>query len=201
MGEDWIAECRRLERGHRFDPLGRQAWQTYADPAPPPLSLDEVREAEAQLGITFPDEYRDHLLRAGAGGRINRLRRGEQGWGWACDRDTNYDLLAEPFPHPDAYAAYEEELDEREPPREDAAAWEAWDAEYGVLQERKTAGVVFLQEGGCGFSTLLVVTGPHRGEMWFDGRATCDRILPLQLHGRPVGFAEWIAHGANLVPW
>ncbi|GGQ42291.1 hypothetical protein GCM10010215_77270 [Streptomyces virginiae] len=40
------------------------------------------------------------------------------------------------------------------------------------------AGAVYIQEDGCGFSTLLVVTGPHRGQMWFDGRATCDQILP-----------------------
>ncbi|MFG3352523.1 hypothetical protein [Streptomyces sp. NPDC048001] len=70
-----------------------------------------------------------------------------------------------------------------------------------MLEERKTAGAVYIQEGGCDFSTLLVVTGPHRGEMWFDGRATCDQILPLRWAGRPVFFAEWVERGMSLIPW
>ncbi|MET9952879.1 SMI1/KNR4 family protein [Streptomyces sp. NPDC006339] len=194
MAPDWTAELRRLEQGHRYETAAPPAWQTYADAAPPPLTEAEVREAEAELGITFPEEYRDHLLRVSAGHRINRLQRGPQGWGWYGDRDTNYHLLTEPFPHPDSYAAYDHELGDREPPRDDEAAWAAWDAECGVLQERKTAGAVYLQEGGCGFHTLLVVTGPHRGQMWFDSRATCDLILPMTYQGRPATFADWITH-------
>ncbi|MFG2644712.1 hypothetical protein ACGFYP_27520 [Streptomyces sp. NPDC048370] len=71
-------------------------------------------------------------------------------------------------------------------------AWTAWDGEYEVLQEYKTSGSVCIQEHGCGFSTLLVVTGPHRGTMWFDARATCDLILPLMLDGRHLSFADRI---------
>ncbi|WMX45771.1 SMI1/KNR4 family protein [Streptomyces roseicoloratus] len=197
---DWNAEYRRLLSGHRTHTAIPGSWDPPAVPSPP-LGEAEVREAEAGLGITFPGEYRDHLLRGGAGRRIKPLWRGPQGWGWYGDSDTNYELLTEPFPHPDSYAAYGDELDDREPPREDQEAWQAWDDECGVLQERMTAGAVYLQEGGCGFHTLLVVSGPHRGEMWFDSRATCDRILPLRLRGRPVTFADWVDHGMNLVPW
>jgi hypothetical protein len=199
---DWTAEYRRLLRGHRHEPASPQAWETYRDLAVPPLSEPEVREAEADLGITFPAEYRDYLLRVSAGHRINRLSRGADGWRWHGDRDTNYDLLTEPFPHPDSYADYDDELDDREPSREDAEAWQAWDDECGVLQERKTAGAVYIQENGCGFHTLLVVTGPHRGEMWFDARATCDLILPMRLHDRPVTFADWLGRSSmDLVQW
>ncbi|MEH0532679.1 hypothetical protein QBA75_39190 [Streptomyces stelliscabiei] len=57
-----------------------------------------------------------------------------------------------------------------------------------------------MQEHGCGFSTLLAVTGPLAGTVWWDGRATCDRIVPLSpdhLGGaRPVRFAEWLRHGS-----
>ncbi|GAA3392733.1 SMI1/KNR4 family protein [Streptomyces roseoviridis] len=202
MSTDWIAEYRRLSQGHRHEAGVPAAWETYREPAAPPLSEGEVREAEAELGIAFPEEYREHLLRVSAGGRFNRLERGPEGWGWRGDRETNYDLLAEPFPHPDSYAAYDDELGEREPPREDAAAWAVWDAECGVLQERKTAGAVSIREGGCGFHTLLVVTGPHRGEMWFDSRATCDLIVPMRFRGRPATFADWVAHpGVDMVAY
>ncbi|MEU8616416.1 SMI1/KNR4 family protein [Streptomyces sp. NPDC048623] len=209
---DWSAEYRRLARGHRHDPHTGPAAQQYGKPAAPPLTLGEVVEAERELGIRFPDEYREYLLLVSAGGGgggggggrgqgqgFNRLWRGPDGWGWWGDRDTNYDLLTTDFPHPDSYAAYDDELGDREPPREDAAAWEAWDDECGVLQERKTAGAVYLQEGGCGFNTLLVVTGPHRGEMWFDARATCDLIVPMSCEGRPATFADWTDRPRKIV--
>lgn len=198
---DWAAEYRRLARGHRHGLVTPGLWDTYVDPSHPPLTEAEVLEAERDLRITFPDAYRDHLLHVNRGGRFRPLWRGPSGWVWYGDSDTNYDLLTEPFPHPDSYAAYDDELGDREPPREDAEAWAAWDDECGVLQERKTAGAVYLQEGGCGFSTLLVVTGPHRGEMWFDGRATCDLILPLKVAGRPATFADWRDRGFQLDPW
>ncbi|MFF3782338.1 SMI1/KNR4 family protein [Streptomyces sp. NPDC001933] len=177
--------------------------------SPPPLSEAEICEAEAELGIVFPDQYREYLLRQSAGGVVNQLCRSAAGWGWHGDSSTNYHLLTTDFPHPDSYRAYEDELDAREPqapdfPDHDAyqAAWEQWDAEYGVFQERRTAGAVFIQDNGCGFSTLLVVTGPHRGSLWFDGRATCDRILPLNLEGHPVSFTDWIARNSmDLVGW
>ncbi|MFE2298547.1 hypothetical protein ACFXAW_10150 [Streptomyces sp. NPDC059445] len=71
-----------------------------------------------------------------------------------------------------------------------------------MFQELKTSGAVFIQENGCGFSTLLVVTGPHRGSLWFDGRATCDRILPMKLDGRPVSFTDWLPRQwPDLVQW
>ncbi|MFF0052056.1 hypothetical protein [Streptomyces sp. NPDC005498] len=70
------------------------------------------------------------------------------------------------------------------------------------FQERKTSGAVLIQDNGCGFSTLLVVTGPHRGSLWFDGRATCDQILPLNLGGQPVSFMDWITRRSmDLVGW
>ncbi|MEU8616426.1 SMI1/KNR4 family protein [Streptomyces sp. NPDC048623] len=197
---DWSAECQRLALGHRHDRVTPGQWDTYVDPSHPPLTETEVREAEGDLGITFPDAYRDHLLRVSRGAGFRPLWRGPRGWVWYGDDDTNYHLLTEPFPHPDSYAAYDAELGDREPPREDAGAWRAWDDECGVLEERKTAGAVYLQEGGRGCSPLLVVTGPHRGEMWFDARATCDRILPLSVNGRPAAFADWRDRGFRLSP-
>ena len=207
MTTDWTAEDRRLARGRRSDALSCPP--TRQDASPPPLSEAEIREAEAELGIAFPDQYREYVLRQSAGGVVNRLCRTAEGWGWQGDSRTNYDLLATDFPHPDSYRALEDELDAREPRTQDfpdhhayRAAWEQWDAEYGVFQERKTSGAVFIQDNGCGFSTLLVVTGPHRGSLWFDGRATCDRILPLNLGGRPVSFMDWLARESmELLGW
>ncbi|WP_051055491.1 MULTISPECIES: hypothetical protein [Kitasatospora] len=61
-----------------------------------------------------------------------------------------------------------------------------------AADDARDTGAVFLLEHGCGFSTLLVVSGPMRGTMWFDGRATCDRLNPLLNDDRrPATFAEW----------
>lgn len=208
MTIDWIAEAERVVRGRRFDEPNLPPPRRDA-PQAPPLSEEEVCEAEAELGITFPEEYRNYLLRVSAGGAVRRLRRSAAGWGWHGDSHTNYDLLTTAFPHPDSYRSYEDELDGREPmqenfPGHDAyqEAQKSWDAEYEVFQERKTSGAVFIQENGCGFSTLLVVTGPHRGTMWFDGRATCDQILPLNLDGRAASFTDWLGRSSMaLLGW
>ncbi|WP_367133957.1 MULTISPECIES: hypothetical protein [Streptomyces] len=118
-------------------------------------------------------------------------------------------MLTTAFPHPNSHRDYEADLDDREPLEENfpgsdscRVAWKSWDAEYEVFQEHKTSGAVFTQENGCGFSTLLIVTGPHRGTMWFDARATCDRILPLNLDGRTVSFADWLSRrSTDLLDW
>ncbi len=207
MTIDWTAEAERVVGGRRFGELDVPPARRDAPQAP--LSEEDVCEAETELGITFPDEYRDHLLRNNAGGAVCRLRRSAAGWGWYGDASTNYGLLTTPFPHPDSYRDDQDELDDREPLEENfpdhaayRSAWKNWDAEYEVFQERRTSGAVYIQENGCGFSTLLVVTGPHRGTIWFDGRATCDKIILLNLYNRPVSFAEWLGRSSmEMLVW
>ncbi|MEU3751307.1 SMI1/KNR4 family protein [Streptomyces olivoreticuli] len=80
------------------------------------MSEADIREAEAELGIAFPDQYREYLLRQSAGGVVNRLSRSGAGWGWHGDSSTNYDLLTTAFPHPDSYRVHEDDLDARGPP-------------------------------------------------------------------------------------
>lgn len=107
-----------MARGRRFEELSSSPSRQGACPAAP-LSEVEICEAEAELGIAFPDQYREYLLRQDADGAVNRLCRSTAGWGWHGDSDTNYDLLTTAFPHPDSYRAYEDELDACEPLPED----------------------------------------------------------------------------------
>lgn len=176
-------------------------------PPPPPLTEAETAEAEQELGVSLPPEYRDYLREVSAGGALARLERTDRGWWWAGNDEAMRALLAVPFPHPDSYDEADDELAAREPQVEAfegeaayADAWRAWDDEAGEFEDLKTAGAVVVQEHGCGFSTLLAVTGPLAGTVWWDGRATCDRIVPLSLDhlggARPVRFAEWLRHGS-----
>ncbi|MFA3843638.1 SMI1/KNR4 family protein [Streptomyces aureus] len=180
--------------------------------APRPLTEAEVAEAEAQLGVGFPREYRRYLLRVSAGGAVAQLEKSENGWWWAGNSTMRRDLLCLPFPHPESYEDADDELYLRLPqaenyPNEDAfsEAMSAWNAECWELDERKTAGSVVAKEHGCGFATLLVITGPLNGTLWWDGRATCDLIVPLSLDhsggARPVTFGEWLRRDSwDLLP-
>ncbi|MEV7980725.1 SMI1/KNR4 family protein [Streptomyces sp. NPDC086519] len=173
----------------------------------PPLTEVEIVEAERELGVSFPEEYRAYLREVSAGGALLRLERTGRGWWWAGNDEWRHELLSIPFPHPDSYAESDDDLMAREPQAEafedDAAyrtAWRAWADEADTSEDLKTAGAVVVQEHGCGFSTLLALTGSLAGTVWWDGRATCDRIVPLSLDhvtgARPIRFREWLDHGS-----
>ncbi|MFJ1755046.1 SMI1/KNR4 family protein [Kitasatospora sp. NPDC088134] len=179
---------------------------------PPPLTEAEVAEAERQFGVSFPTEYRTYLLTVSAGLAVTRLERTGQGWRWAGDDPVRRGLLALPFPHPDSYVAAEGVLEGRCPePADfpDEQSYERargdWLEECDDFEDRKTAGAIVVQEHGCGFSTLLAITGPLAGTMWWDGRATCELILPLSLDhsggAEPVTFGQWLGRDSwSLLP-
>ncbi|MFJ5923919.1 SMI1/KNR4 family protein [Kitasatospora sp. NPDC092948] len=188
---DWPAVRARLDAflPHRAGRLGTA----------PPLTEQQVTEAEAEFGVTFPSEYRDYLLQVSAGGWfVFELRRTAEGWRWD-GHGTDYTRLHLPFPDHDTALALSDERyealqnlpDSADPEEHDQALWAArlaWDE----AEAARTAGLVTLTDDGCGFSTGLVLGGPYRGTVWFDGRATCDRLNPLLNDAdRPAGFAEW----------
>ena len=179
---------------------------------PRPLAEVESAEVEAELGVGFPHEYRRYLLQVSAGGAVAQLARTESGWWWAGNDARWRDLLSLPFPHPDSYEDVDDELHRRLPQAEDypneEAFWEAmssWNVESWEFEERKTAGAVVAKEHGCGFATLLVITGPLAGTLWWDGRASCELIIPLSLDhaggARAVTFGEWLGRKSwDLLP-
>ncbi|MEH0549106.1 SMI1/KNR4 family protein [Streptomyces sp. B21-105] len=84
----------------------------------PPLTEAEIVEAERDLGVSFPEEYRTYLREVSAGGALFRLERMGRGWWWADNEKWRRELLAVPFPHPDSYAESDDELMGREPQAE-----------------------------------------------------------------------------------
>ncbi|MGA5823315.1 SMI1/KNR4 family protein [Kitasatospora sp. NPDC094028] len=177
-----------------------RAWSAARAELAAPLAEGQVAEAERQFGITFPADYREFLLRVSAGGRWPReLRRGPDGWHWAGDADTQLARLAVPFPDHDTALAASDAAWERTVREEDhpdpadfEAARAARDEAVEAAERDRVTGAVFLAGHGHNFSTLLVVSGPDRGSMWFDGRPTCDRLNPLLTDaGRPASFGEW----------
>jgi len=166
---------------------------------PEVLSETQVRQAEEQFGVEFPEDYRQYLLRVSAGGRVRKLQFNGSRWDWDGARHEDDAELHVPFPDHDSALAESEDAWDSQPKREDyisdvayQTAHDAWRETADAIEAARVTGAVFLNDDGCGFYTLLVVSGPMRGTMWFDGRATCDRLNPLLNDDRQAAtFAEW----------
>ncbi|MEV6399076.1 SMI1/KNR4 family protein [Streptomyces sp. NPDC051907] len=173
-----------------------------------PLTHDELAELEAQIGVRLPKEYRDFLVHVGAGGAgpaygLFPVRRVQGRWRWEGDGADMTDLstLAQPFPEqgPDpeildallAERPEEEDFDEIEEFDDAIEAWdERWDAV--MFAPERTAGAIVICHLGCALREWLVVSGPHRGTVWSDGRADDVDLAPLpDDDGNPMTFARW----------
>ncbi|MFF7452972.1 SMI1/KNR4 family protein [Kitasatospora sp. NPDC008115] len=167
---------------------------------PDALSEKQVRDAEAQFGVVFPDDYRQYLLRVSAGGgRMRTLRFDGSRWDWNGALPSAHTRMHVDFPDHDTAQAASDEVWDRQPQPGDYASDAAYQADHFVWREAADAseedratGVVCLTDDGCGFQTLLVVSGPMRGAMWFDGRAVTESLNPLlNDDGQAATFAEW----------
>lgn len=166
---------------------------------PAVLSETQVRQAEEQFGVEVPEDYRQYLLQVSAGGRVRTLRFDGSHWDWGGAQYADHANLHVPFPDHDTALRASESASESEPEREDyvseaayLADHDAWEEVAEAAEAARTTGAIKLCDDGCGFYTLLVVSGPMRGTMWFDGRATCDRLNPLLNDDRQAAtFAEW----------
>jgi hypothetical protein len=166
---------------------------------PAVLSEKQVRQAEEQFGIEFPEDYRQYLLRVSAGGRVRKLQFDGSRWDWDGASYRCHDQLHVPFPDHDSALAASEDAWASRPQREDYVSDAAYRTAHGdwyenadALEDARATGAIFLTDDGCGYYTLLVVSGPMRGTMWFDGRAATERLNPLlDDDGQAATFAEW----------
>ncbi|GGW24374.1 hypothetical protein GCM10010381_04280 [Streptomyces xantholiticus] len=182
-----VSGAREDRHGHGFELL-------------PVLTEEELRAVERRLGAELPDEYRTFLMEVGAGGA-----------------GPDYGLFPRRPPGPDTPPAtghctlpfrpeLTAELDRHlcaEPRRADhpdddafVAAYAAWDARWDELHDALTEGTLCISDRGCGYYSLLVVTGPLRGTVWEDVRAVGEGVVPIQRVGVAghLSFAEWYLH-------
>ncbi|MCH0540873.1 SMI1/KNR4 family protein [Streptomyces sp. MUM 203J] len=169
----------------------------------PVMSEEQLRSLEADLGVGLPAQYRSFLLHVGAGGAgphygLMTPSLGDRGWQWRgvglafSAQSTTAEFAGRPFVA-EVLQSEIDALDAREPEKEAFATDEefrhahaAWDARYEELYDAQEAGAVFLSEQGCGYTSLLVMTGPHRGAVWED-------LRPMDRGIEPTGhdFAHW----------
>ncbi|MER6619364.1 SMI1/KNR4 family protein [Streptomyces sp. NPDC000931] len=174
----------------------------------PVMGEEQVRALEADLGTGLPTQYRSFLLHVGAGGAgpdygLMTPAMGDGGWQWLGAglafpaQPTAAGFAGRPFvaealrselaavearePRPDAFATDEEF----------GRAYAAWEAGYEELYDAQEAGAVFLSEQGCGYASLLVMTGPHRGTIWEDLRPM-DRGIEPTGHDFALWYRRWL---------
>lgn len=153
--------------------------------------------------MQLPADYRDFLLYCGNGGAgpyyglfplglFDGAGRDREPW---REGDGFAGILSRPFPHreawnlPDARFKMPDDL-----PAEDAEdSWyESLDKEHWAPQ--LTNGAFPICHQGCAYRNLLVVSGPERGHVWLDGRASDQGIVPVTDHERGrVSFSTWYA--------
>ncbi|MFD6423757.1 SMI1/KNR4 family protein [Streptomyces sp. NPDC060198] len=169
----------------------------------PVMSEGELRSLEAGLGVGLPAQYRSflrHVARGGAGPYYGLMSPApaDGGWRWSGTglvhpaQPTTAEFAGRPFVA-EALAGELAALEAREPKRESYAddeefglAYASWDARWEELYDAQEAGSVFLSAQGCGYTSVMVMTGPGRGAVWDDLRPMDRGIVPT---GRD--FAQW----------
>ena len=150
----------------------------------PPISEDEVVEIEQYYRITFPSEYRAFLTKIGNGGF-------GPNFGLLSLQDSlkqsyiiNRDFLKIPFIHTSAYNPDEDpyilELGEK------CDRGEIPESECDRVYRYLTAGTLTISLEGCAYSSFLVITGPTRGQVWFNADSGSGGYIPLNL-----SFLDW----------
>lgn len=166
----------------------------------PPLTTAQVREAEAQLCVALPEEYRSFLIEVGAGGAgpgygMEVLRRERGVWHWGHG-DVILDQIRRPAQTAEQIEDAWDEVPEAAPQRAEfpddagfAAAREALrDLEEEVFS-RRFIGCIPLGHQGCGWEEWLVVSGPQRGHI----RVMGDDVLPVSDSFRD-HYLTWLRH-------
>jgi hypothetical protein len=167
----------------------------------PPLSPAELTDAEGQFGVRFPEEYRNFLTTVSAGGAgpyygLFPLGRDSVGrWGWRGDGAELIDVttLATSF-DPGDLRGVMAQLVATQPAVDDTDAYEEWLDRYeaALWGDHRTRGAVCLCHEGCAYRDWLVITGPHRGQIWDDERAGDVDLAPhTDGDGRVLTFATW----------
>jgi len=132
----------------------------------PVLSVDALAAFEREYDVQFPKDYADFLTQIGNGGigpyyGLCSLAQSISDYpGHKCRA-----FLASPFPLTEYFNPRDED--------ESATDDELFDDPY-------ICGSIVLSHEGCGYYDRLVITGPQKGQVWYDGRVSGQGIAPLR---------------------
>lgn len=161
-----------------------------------PIQEPDLIVWERAHGIELPVDYRTYLLELGNGGAGPFYGIWPLGlWDGAGARGSFDDAISDlsaPFPHREAWNLPADRLDPPDFEDDDEAdAWqEALDAD--LYEPSLMNGAFWICDQGCALRTILVVSGPERGTVWADLRATGGGIVPhTGSDGHHLTFGDW----------
>lgn len=154
----------------------------------PCLSERRVADIEATYQISLPDEYRAFLLHTGNGGA------GPDYGVYSIEDSLNDNLypaqyFSRPFPHS---AHWNLDVSQFQAELGEDTGLAAYEAEY--VRDEHFQGALPINTAGCTHFYLIVLNGPERGNLWYDGRGVDAGILPLPGPNHPearMGFFAW----------
>ncbi|BCY07776.1 SMI1/KNR4 family protein [Actinoplanes sp. L3-i22] len=153
------------------------------------LGWPAVHAFESEHGVTLPEPYRTFVAEVSDGSHV-----GPPDYGLVALADLPSDwgpgrserVLARPFPLTTEWLW---EGDDEEPDDE-------------RLEQTFNDGSVVLGTDGCGLYWHLVVTGPHRGQVWMiSGEGAIPFGAEFGRGGGEPGFAGWVRHWAAGESW
>jgi hypothetical protein len=192
-----LAQLRDADRGH----VGVFGANHHDYVLRPRLPEAELHVWEREHGVTLPVEYRAFLLELGNGGAgpfyglfpLGSWDGSGGGLGGLESLEDEVGDLRAPFPHRESWNLSASRLappDEFDSDEHENAWNDALDTEY--YARSLLDGGFWICHHGCALRTVLVVTGPERGNVWFDGRADNSGIVPhTDAHGRHLSFGDW----------
>ncbi|MFI6055907.1 SMI1/KNR4 family protein [Streptomyces violascens] len=155
------------------------------------LGWDAVHAFEAQHGIVLPEPYRTFVAEISDGSFSGPPEYGlvplaELPDGWGGDGQARD--LSKPFPLTESWLW-----------EEDPRPSEEIDLLLGQVGGH---GSVVLGTDGCGMNWHLIVSGPHRGHIWFiTGEGATPFGAEFGFTTAGAGFAGWVGHWAADKPW
>ncbi|MFG2695732.1 SMI1/KNR4 family protein [Kitasatospora sp. NPDC048407] len=151
-----------------------------------------VHAFEAEHGVVLPEPYRTFVAEIADGSPVGSPFYGlvpvaELPTDWGADRRKR--VLARAFPLVEQWA-WEDDEDTPEEELDD------------TIEPVFNHGSVVLGTDGCGMFWHLIVTGQHRGHVWFvDGEGATPFGAPFGGTTATPGFAGWVAHWAEGKEW
>ncbi|WP_034346433.1 SMI1/KNR4 family protein [Deinococcus misasensis] len=132
----------KLKHVQEKNPQGRDPRELVLQP---PLTLSQVEQFESKHGITLPEDFRRFVLEVGSSGfgpayGLETLDR------WFCEADAPDGIQKPAIVQPDLQA-------------------EHWWEDFGVDEDERYQGTLYIATHGCTYEILLVLNGPHRGRV------------------------------------
>lgn len=186
--EEKLQQLRAVDTGFAYFGSGNHRYQLR-----PPLPIDSLKAFESQQGLMLPEEYREFLVRMGDGGAgpyygLLPLEAGYEGRTWLRNVDLEEDWaavmddrdgdLARPFPVERPWGSFRDAVTHYRLP----------------AGSNLGDGCLILAGHGCGYHSLLVVTGPQRGMVWDEFLAADGGVWPTR-RTFLAWYESWLAQG------